>query len=113
MGRLPRTEPSLPEWAALGLLCEQPAHGWALAEELLPSGSIGEVYSCTRALPYRALGQLREAGLAEVRGTGPSETGPARTTLGATRRGRSAFARWRRGPAAPRPDRRAGLMRKL
>jgi tRNA-Thr(GGU) m(6)t(6)A37 methyltransferase TsaA len=113
MGRLPRTEPSLPEWAALGLLCEQPAHGWALAEELLPSGSIGEVYSCTRALTYRALGQLREAGLAEVRGTGPSETGPARTTLGATRRGRSAFARWRRSPVAHVRDLRAELMLKL
>jgi tRNA-Thr(GGU) m(6)t(6)A37 methyltransferase TsaA len=113
MGRLPRTEPSLPEWAALGLLCEQPAHGWAIAEELLPSGSIGEVYSCTRALTYRALGQLRESGLAEVRGTGPSETGPARTTLGATRRGRSAFARWRGSPVAHVRDLRSELMLKL
>jgi tRNA-Thr(GGU) m(6)t(6)A37 methyltransferase TsaA len=113
MGRRPRTEPSLPEWAALGLLCEQPAHGWAIAEELLPSGSIGEVYSCTRALTYRALGQLREAGLAEVRGTGPSETGPARTTLGPTRRGRSAFARWRGSPVAHVRDLRSELMLKL
>jgi tRNA (adenine37-N6)-methyltransferase len=113
MGRRPRTEPSLPEWAALGLLCEQPAHGWAIAEELLPSGSIGEVYSCTRALTYRALGQLREAGLAEIRGTGPSETGPARTTLGPTQRGRSAFARWRSRPVAHVRDLRSELMLKL
>jgi len=113
MGRLPRTEPSLPEWAALGLLCEQPAHGWAIAQELMPSGSIGEVYSCTRALAYRALGQLREAGLAEVRGTRPSETGPARTTLGPTRRGRSAFGRWRGSPVAHVRDLRSELMLKL
>ena len=79
MGRLPRTEPSLPEWAALGLLCEQPAHGWAIAEQLMPAGSIGVVYSCTRALTYRALAQLREAGLAEVRGTRPSGTVTATT----------------------------------
>ena len=113
MGRLPRTEPSLTEWAALGLLCEQPAHGWAIAEELMPSGSIGEVYSCTRALTYRALGQLREAGLVEIRGTGPSETGPARTTLGPTRRGWSSFARWRGRPVAHVRDLRSELMLKL
>jgi tRNA (adenine37-N6)-methyltransferase len=113
MGRLPRSEPSLTEWAALGLLCEKPAHGWAVAEELMPSGSIGGVYSCTRALTYRALGQLREAGLAEVRGTGPSETGPARTTLGPTRRGRSAFARWRAGPGAHVRELSSELMLKL
>ena len=113
MGRLPRTEPSLTEWAALGLLCEQPAHGWAIAEQLGPSGSIGAVYSCTRALTYRALGQLREAGLAGVRATEPSDTGPARTTLGPSRRGRSAFARWRGSPVAHVRDLRSELMLKL
>jgi tRNA (adenine37-N6)-methyltransferase len=113
MGRRPRTEPSLPEWAALGLLCEEPAHGWAIAEELSPAGSIGGVYSCTRPLTYRALNQLREAGLAEVRGRGPSEAGPARTTLGPTRRGRSAFVRWLGTPVAHVRDLRSELMLKL
>jgi tRNA (adenine37-N6)-methyltransferase len=113
MGRRPRTEPSLPEWAALGLLCERSAHGWAIARELGPSGSIGAVYSCTRALTYRALGQLREAGLAEVRRTAPSETGPARSTLGPTRRGRSSFARWRETPVQHVRDLRSELMLKL
>jgi tRNA-Thr(GGU) m(6)t(6)A37 methyltransferase TsaA len=113
MGRRPRTEPSLPEWAALGLLCEAPAHGWAIARELSPSGSIGAVYSCTRALAYRALGQLRESGLAEVRRTDPSDSGPARTTLGPTRRGRAAFLRWRGSPVAHVRDLRSELMLKL
>lgn len=113
MARRPPTEPSLPEWAALGLLCERPAHGWAIAGELMPSGSIGRVYSCTRALAYRALRQLRDAGLAEVRRTGPSEQGPARTTLGPTRRGRSRFVRWRGSPIAHVRDLRSELMLKL
>jgi tRNA-Thr(GGU) m(6)t(6)A37 methyltransferase TsaA len=113
MGRLPRTEPTLTEWAALGLLCERPAHGWSIAEQLGPSGSIGGVYSCTRALTYRALAQLREAGLAEVRGTSASDTGPARTTLGPTRRGRSAFTRWRASPVVHVRDLRSELMLKL
>src|SRR4249920_921444 len=113
MSRPPRTEPSLQEWAALGLLCEAPTHGWAIAQALQPTGEIGRVYSSTRPLVYRALGQLREAGLAEVRGTSASDVGPARTTLGATRRGRSAFQRWRSAPVEHVRDLRSELMLKL
>lgn len=113
MSRQARTEPSLPEWAALGLLCERPAHGWAIAQALSPSGEIGRVYSCKRALVYRALGQLRAAGLAEVRGTSASESGPARTTLGASRRGRAAFVRWRGATVEHVRDLRSELMLKL
>ena len=85
MSRPPRTERSLPEWAALGLLCEGPRHGWAIARELASDGEIGRVFACTRPLVYRALGQLREAGLVEERGTTASDEGPTRTTLAATR----------------------------
>src|SRR5262245_27084960 len=113
MARRPPTQPSLPEWAALGLLCEQPTHGWATANELSPSGSIGRVYSCTRALAYRALRQLRDAGLVEARGTDPSEKGPARTILGPTRRGRARFVRWRGRPVEHVRDLRSELMLKL
>ncbi len=113
MTRPARTEPSLPEWAALGLLCERPAHGWAIARALAPAGEIGRVYSCTRPVAYRALAQLREAGLVETRGTTPSDAGPARTTLGATRRGHAAFKRWRGGAVEHVRDLRAELMLKL
>jgi tRNA-Thr(GGU) m(6)t(6)A37 methyltransferase TsaA len=113
MARRRPEEPSLLEWAALGLLCERPAHGWAIARELAPSGSVGRVYSCSRALAYRALGQLRAAGLAEARRTSPSDAGPERTTLGPTRRGRSAFARWRSAPVRHVRDLRSELMLKL
>jgi tRNA (adenine37-N6)-methyltransferase len=108
-----RTEPSLLEWAALGVLCEAPAHGWAVARELGPAGSIGRVHSSTRALVYRALAQLRGAGLAEVRGTAASDAGPERTTLGPTRRGRAAFAGWRAAPVEHVRDLRSELMLKL
>jgi tRNA (adenine37-N6)-methyltransferase len=113
MGRSRRTEPSLVEWAALGVLCEAPAHGWAVAQELSPSGSIGRVHTSTRPLVYRALAQLCEAGLAEVRGTTASDAGPARTTLGPTRRGRAQFARWRGAPVEHVRDLRSELMLKL
>jgi len=108
-----RTHPSLPEWAALGLLCEGPRHGWAIARELAAEGEIGRVYATTRALVYRALGQLREAGLVEEKGTAASEEGPARTTLAPTRRGRAAFRRWRDAPVEHVRDLRSELMLKL
>jgi tRNA-Thr(GGU) m(6)t(6)A37 methyltransferase TsaA len=113
MSRPSRTQPSLPEWAALGLLCEGPRHGWAIARELAPGGEIGRVYACTRPLVYRALGQLREAGLVEKRETSASDAGPARTTLAATRRGRSAFRTWRESAVEHVRDLRSELMLKL
>ena len=113
MSRPSRTEPSLPGWAALGVLCEGPRHGWAVARDLAPDGEIGRVYSCTRPLVYRALAQLRDAGLVEVRGYTPSEEGPARTTLGPTRPGRAAFRRWRSAPIEHVRDLRSELMLKL
>ena len=113
MSRPTRTEPSLPEWAALGLLCEAPAHGWAVAQELSPSGSIGastrargrsptgRSRSCARRVSPRCGGQRR------------ARPGPARTTLGPTRRGRAAFARWRGSAVAHVRDLRSELMLKL
>ncbi len=113
MTRPARTEPSLAEWAALGLLCETPGHGWSIARAFEADGDIGRVLTVPRALVYRALGQLRELGLVEVRGTATSEHGPARTTLGATRRGRAAFRRWVRAPVEHVRDLRSELMLKL
>src|SRR5262245_41941846 len=112
MTRPARTTPTLVEWAALGLLCEPPAHGWAVAEAFRPGREVGSVVTTTRPLVYRALGQLREQRLVEVRGTTQS-AGPARTTLGATRRGRAAFTRWRAAPVEHIRDLRTELMLKL
>ena len=64
-------------------------------------------------LVYRALAQLRDASLTEDRGTSASDAGPARTTLGATKRGRSAFRRWRAGTVEHVRDLRSELMLKL
>jgi tRNA-Thr(GGU) m(6)t(6)A37 methyltransferase TsaA len=113
MSRPSRTQPSLSEWAALGLLCERPRHGWAVARELASDGEVGRIHSSTRALVYRALAQLREAGLVEARGLTPSDAGPERTTLAPTRRGRAAFRRWRETVVEHVRDLRSELMLKL
>ena len=113
MSRSPRIEPSLAEWAALGLLCESARHGWVIAGDLASAGEIGQIYSRTRPLLYRALGGLRESGLVEARGTTASDEGPARTMLAATRRGLAAFRRWRGAPVEHVRDLRSELMLKL
>lgn len=113
MSRAERTEPSLSEWAALGVLCESRAHGWAVARALAPDGTIGRVFSCGRPLVYKALARLRETGLIEPYGTFSSDVGPDRTTLRPTRRGRAAFVRWRDLPAEHLRDLRSELMLKL
>ena len=47
----------------LALLCERPAHGWALARQLSPTGELGSIWSLTRPLVYRSLEILEERGL--------------------------------------------------
>jgi hypothetical protein len=46
------------EWAVLGLLAEQPTHGFATAEALAPDGVVGRIWTMRRPLVYRALDVL-------------------------------------------------------
>jgi DNA-binding PadR family transcriptional regulator len=73
------------EWSVLALVCEQPAHGWALATMLASDGEIGTIWSLTRPLVYRALEILQARGLIEAAGPvatnrGPNRTAPLRST---------------------------------
>lgn len=101
------------EWASLALLAEQPAHGFAVARALAPGSEVGRVWSCSRPLAYRALALLGERGLVEERGSQPSEAGPQRTVLAATRAGRRELQRWLAEPAEHVRDIRSSLMLKL
>jgi len=113
MARPPRTEPSLTEWAVLGLLCERPAHGWEIARALGADGEVGLVWRTSRALVYRAIAVLRDLGYVEERGSTPSSSGPDRILLAPTARGRQGLRRWL-GRAVPHVrDLRSELMVKL
>ena len=113
MARTPRSQPTLTEWAVLGLLCEQPAHGWDLARSLAPDGDVGQVWTVSRPLVYRAVAVLRGLGYVEERETAPSPLGPQRVLLAPTPRGRQASRRWL-GRATPHVrDLRSELMVKL
>jgi PadR family transcriptional regulator AphA len=82
------------EWSVLGLLAEQPAHGWALASALAPDGEIGCVWSLGRPLVYRSLEILEKRGLAEPGGLEASVRGPKRTVYRITETGRVELERW-------------------
>ena len=63
MARSARTEPSLTEWAVLGLLRDGPAHGWDVARAFVPDGEIGRVWTVSRPLVYRAITRASRARL--------------------------------------------------
>jgi DNA-binding PadR family transcriptional regulator len=108
-----RRQPSTGEWSVLGLLGEEPAHGWALAAALSREGEIGAIWTLSKPLVYRALDVLEEAGLIEQAGPASSARGPNRTIFRPTREGRGAFARWLQEPVRHIRDLRPDLLLKL
>lgn len=101
------------EWAVLGLVAEDPRHGFALRKALGPDGDIGRVWSLPGPLVYRALATLQTKGLAEVAGAQRSEVGPQRTLVVATPAGREALDGWLRRPVDHLRDFRSLFMLKL
>lgn len=103
----------LGEWACLGIVCQGPTHGFAVAARLKPDGDVGRVWSLSRALTYRALEQLATRGLIAATGEEPGIAGGSRTILAITPTGRSRLRRWLRSPVVHRRDLRSELLLKL
>ena len=101
------------EWAVLALLCERPAHGWALASQLRPEGELGAVWTMGRPLVYRSLEILETRRLIEAAGHEPGIRGPNRTILQPTPAGRDALMRWLVEPVDHIRDVRSLLLLKL
>jgi DNA-binding PadR family transcriptional regulator len=101
------------EWSVLALLCEESAHGWALASLLAPDAEIGRIWTLRKSLVYRALELLHERELVEVAGSAASPKGPSRTVYRATEEGRSRLARWLAEPVEHIRDLRPDLLLKL
>ena len=104
---------SLGEWASLGILYQAPAHGFAVAARLKPTGDVGRVWSLSRPLTYRALDQLRARGCVRAIGEEPGIAGGNRTILAGTRAGRARFRRWLGTPVEHMRDLRSELLLKL
>lgn len=107
-----RRNRSLTEWTVLGLVAEEPTHGFALARLLARGGEVGRVWAATRPLTYRAIDQLAADGLVEPIRTEPG-SGPPRTVHRATSTGRRALRRWLMEPVAHPRQVRAELLVKL
>jgi PadR family transcriptional regulator AphA len=104
---------SLTEWAVLGLLAEQPAHGFAISKLLQVSGAVGKILTVRRPLVYRALDRLADLELIEPAHTEPGVGGPHRTIYRVTRRGRRRLDGWLSEPVAHVRDLRIEFQLKL
>ena len=103
----------LGEWACLGILCQGPSHGFAVAGRLKPGGDVGRVWSLSRPLTYRSLDQLVQRGYAHPVGEERGIAGGNRTILAATRQGRARLRRWLGEPVLHLRDLRSELLLKL
>jgi DNA-binding PadR family transcriptional regulator len=111
----PGDEPvlSLAEWLVLGLVCEEPRHGFAIVRLLEPGGSMGRIWRVPKPVVYRALQRLEQLGLVWSAGLQPSNQGPARSPAAATKAGRQLAADWLDRPVAHNRDVRSELLVKL
>ena len=103
---------SLPEWLVLAILSQRPAHGFALARLTAPGGEFGRIWQIPKAVVYRAIGRLLQAGLIAPEGIEPGQ-GPRRTIYTATPYGREKAGEWLRTPVAHVRDIRSHLLLKL
>jgi DNA-binding PadR family transcriptional regulator len=103
---------SLPEWLVLAILSQQPLHGFAVAQLTAVGGELGRVWRIPKAVIYRAIGRLLEAGLIVPESTQPG-LGPQRTVYTVTPAGRVAAQRWLHTPVEHVRDIRSHLLLKL
>ena len=108
----PLPEMSLPEWLVLTILSQQSAHGFAVAQLTAAHGDLGRVWQVPKAVVYRAIGRLLDAGLIAPEGTEPG-LGPQRTVYTATEDGRTAAGRWLHAPVKHVREIRSQLLLKL
>jgi DNA-binding PadR family transcriptional regulator len=103
---------SLPEWLVLTIVSQHPTHGFAVAQLTAPGGDFGRIWQVPKAVVYRAIGRLLDAGLIAAEGTEPG-LGPQRTVYTATRDGRDAAAGWLHAPVKHIRQIRSELLLKL
>src|SRR5258708_16855658 len=103
---------ALPEWLVLAIVGQQSAHGFAVAQRTAPGGDLGRIWQIPKAVVYRAIGRLVDAGLIVPEGTEPG-LGPQRTVYAVTAQGREAADRWLHPPLEHVRQIRSELLLKL
>jgi DNA-binding PadR family transcriptional regulator len=90
---------SAAEYAILGLVYQQPVHGYQIAQEMAPDRALGLICPLRRSNVYFLLGNLERRGLIEVEQR-RDDAYPPKTVLKATAAGRRAFETWIWQPVA-------------
>lgn len=93
--RPPRASALEPEFLVLGLLCQQPAHGYRLHQRV--QDAFGGLWHIPQNQLYNLLRRLEARGDLVGRAD-DSAAGPPRRVYRPTRRGRARFRRWRDRP---------------
>lgn len=107
-----RTDAELARNVVLALIVHEPRHGWALQEVLSPRGEIGQAWTLSKQLVYRAIDSLVDSGLA--RRTAPKDGGGAdRVVISPTAAGRRATEAWLDSPVQHLRDVRTELVVKV
>ena len=107
-----RQDAQLARNVVLALVVHTPRHGWAIHEELAPTGDIGRAWTLSRQLVYRAIDTLVEEGL--VRRASPKDGGGAdRVIISPTAKGTRATRKWLDEPVTHLRDVRTELVLKV
>lgn len=88
---------SAAEYAVLGLVYQQPGHGYRIAQELAAGRGLGLICPLRLSNVYFLLGNLEQAGLIEVAHC-QDDVYPPKTVFQVTAAGRRAFQSWIRQP---------------
>ena len=104
---------SLNEWVVLGLLAEEPTHGFAVSRQLAKGSDLGRILTVHRPLVYRAIDRLVSADLVEPVRREPGDKGPDRTLYRPTGVGRARLQAWLGEPVLHVRDLRIAFLVKL
>jgi DNA-binding PadR family transcriptional regulator len=104
---------SLNQWVVLATVAERPTHGFAIAALVGAKGDLGQVWTISRPLVYRALDDLLRLGLVEPVRTEPGSNNVRRTIVAATTTGLGAARIWLDQPVEHVRDVRSVLLAKL
>jgi PadR family transcriptional regulator AphA len=88
-----KSELSAAEYAILGLVHQEPMHGYQIAQELVPNKGLGLICPLGLSNVYFLLGNLERRGLVEVDHR-QQDVYPPKTVLKATDAGKQAFESW-------------------
>jgi PadR family transcriptional regulator AphA len=107
-----RQDAQLARNVVLALVVQMPRHGWAIHEQLSPTGEVGRAWTLSRQLVYRAIDTLVEDGL--VKRAMPKDGGGGdKVIISPTAAGKRLALHWLDSPVTHLRDVRTELVLKV